>query len=108
LAALSAQSGDLPYPVAVGALAGVSGIAADDVAAAYLHNFMANLISAAVRLVPLGQTTGLAVLARLEPVLGEVIAARRHCTLDDIGGFCFCADIASARHETQHTRLFRS
>ncbi len=108
LPGLTARCGDLPYPVAVGALAGVSGIAADDVVAAYLHNFAANLISAAVRLVPLGQTAGLAVLARLEPVLGGIIAATRPLTLDDIGGFCFRADIASARHETQHTRLFRS
>ena len=108
LPALTKRCGDVPYPVAVGALAGVSGISADDVATAYLHNFAANVISAAVRLVPLGQTAGLAVLEGLEPVLQAVIHSTRDATLDDVGGFCFRADIASARHETQHTRLFRS
>jgi urease accessory protein len=108
LPSLSARCGDLPYSVAVGALAGVSGIEADEVVTAYLHNFTANLISAAVRLVPLGQSAGLAVLARLEPVLRAITAETRDLGLDDLGGFCFRADIASARHETQHTRLFRS
>lgn len=100
--------GTLPYPVAVGALAGVHGIPEDDAALAYLNAFTSNLISAAVRLVPLGQSTGLAVLAALEPTLLAVTAATRGGTLDDIGGCVFRADIASMRHETQYTRLFRS
>ena len=108
LPALRQRAGDLPYPVAVGALGGVSGIAAQTLCIAYLHNFAANLISAAVRLVPLGQTTGLAVLARLEEVLTEMAALAALSTLDDLGGFAFRADIAAARHETQNTRLFRS
>jgi len=61
-----------------------------------------------VRLVPLGQTAGLAVLARLEPVVLAVTAQTFSATLDDLGGFCFRSDIAAMRHETQYTRLFRS
>ncbi|MBN9564413.1 MAG: urease accessory protein UreF [Alphaproteobacteria bacterium] len=99
---------DLPYPVAVGALAGTHGVAEDDAAIAYLHGFTSNLISAAVRLVPLGQSVGLTVLAALEPTILRVANGTRTAALDDIGGCVFRADIASLRHETQYTRLFRS
>ncbi len=105
---LNAIEGDLPYPVAVGALAGANGISGDDAVLGVLQAFAANLISAAVRLVPLGQSTGLAVLAALEPVITAVAEETRHATLDDLGGACFRSDIASLRHETQYTRLFRS
>ena len=108
LPALIARAGDLPYPVAVGALGGVSGISAQNLCIGYLHNFSSNLISAAVRLVPLGQTTGVAVLARLEPAITDTALICATASLDDLGGFCFRADIAAARHETQTTRLFRS
>jgi urease accessory protein len=96
------------YPVAVGAMAGRHGIAEDATAAAYLQTFATNLISAAVRLVPLGQTTGLRVLAALEPVILRVAEASRAATLDDLGGCAFRSDLAAMRHETQYTRLFRS
>ncbi|HET6183531.1 MAG TPA: urease accessory UreF family protein [Acetobacteraceae bacterium] len=97
-----------PYPVAVGALAADNAIAADLALAAYVQNFAAALVSAAVRLIPLGQTAGLAVLAALDPTLAALIKETRAATLDDLGGACFSADIAALRHETQHTRLFRT
>ena len=68
----------------------------------------ASLISAAVRLVPLGQSQGLAALAALEPSILAVAAGTRGATRDDIGSASFIADIASLRHETLETRLFRS
>ena len=96
------------YPVAVGALAGWHGIDEGLTAAAYLQAFATNLISAAIRLVPLGQTTGLQALAALEPIIRQVAGDTGTATLDDIGG-CTCrADLAAMRHETQYTRLFRS
>ena len=105
---LAQKAGDLPYPVAVGALAGAQGITEDDAALGVLQAFAANLISAAVRLVPLGQSAGLAVLAALEPVILAVAAETADKSLDDLGGACFRSDIAAMRHETQYTRLFRS
>ncbi len=108
LPALADRVGDIPYAVAVGALAGISGVAEDFAASGFLQAFAANLISAAVRLVPLGQSAGLAVLARLEPVLLATSTETRTATRDDIGGCCFRSDIAAMRHETQYTRLFRS
>jgi len=111
----AAQAWDAPvlpdpsaYPVAVGAVAGQHGIAEHATAAAYLQAFATNLISAAVRLVPLGQSTGLRVLASLEPTILRVEQQTRAATLDDIGGCAFRSDIAAMRHETQYTRLFRS
>ena len=96
------------YPVAVGALAGRHGMDEDTTTAAFLQAFAANLISAAVRLVPLGQSTGLRVLAALEPTILRVTMESRTATLDDLGGCAFRSDLAAMRHETQYTRLFRS
>jgi urease accessory protein len=96
------------YPIAVGALAGLHRIDVDATAVAYLQSVIVNLISAAVRLVPLGQSTGLTVLAALEPVILRVAVETRSATLDDLGGAGFRSDLAATRHETQYTRLFRS
>jgi urease accessory protein len=99
---------DAPYPVAVGVAAGQRGIPKDETAVAYLQAFATNLISAAVRLVPLGQTAGLKVLAALETTILETAAETKIATLDDVGGCAFRSDLAAMRHETQYTRLFRS
>jgi urease accessory protein len=98
----------IPYPVAVGAVAGAHGIPEHATAAAFLQAFTSNLISAAVRLVPLGQTAGLRALAALEPAILTVAAETQSATLDDLGGCAFRSDLAAMRHETQYTRLFRS
>ena len=99
---------DTPHAVAVGAMAGAHGIAEDDTAAAWLQGFVTTLISAAVRLVPLGQTTGLRVLAALEPVILGTVLDTRDADLDDLGGCAFRSDLAAMRHETQYSRIFRS
>jgi urease accessory protein len=99
---------DLPYAVAVGAAAGAFNVPEEDTAAAYLQTFATNLISAAVRLVPLGQTAGLRVLAALEPIIIATATETKSATLNDIGGCAFRSDLAAMRHETQYTRLFRS
>jgi urease accessory protein len=98
----------IAYPLAVGVLAASHGIDEEHTVAGYLHAFAANLISAAVRLVPLGQSAGLRVLAALEGTIEQVAAATAKATLNDVGGSTFRADIAMMQHETQYTRLFRS
>jgi urease accessory protein len=100
--------GPLPYPVAIGILVACQGIAADDAVLAFLHAGSANLISAAVRLVPLGQSAGLRAQAALELLITEIAAQTRSATIEDIGSVCWRSDIASMRHETQYTRLFRT
>jgi urease accessory protein len=105
---LAAGGREIAYPVAVGACAAAHGLPLAETAHAYAQAFAANIVSAGVRLIPLGQSDGLRVLARLEPLIPRVAAAALACTLDDVGGAAIAADIASMRHETQHTRLFRS
>ena len=98
----------LPYPLAIGMLARSQGIAADDATLAFLHASAANLISAAIRLIPLGQSAGLRAQAAAEPLIMQIAERTKTATLEDIGSFCPAADIASMRHETQYTRLFRT
>lgn len=104
----AAWSGPHAYPVAVGCAAAGHGVEPEQAAVGYLHAFGANLVSAAVRLVPLGQTDGQRITAALEPV--AVAAARRALAtgLDEMGSATLLADICSMNHEIQHTRLFRS
>ncbi|HEV7384050.1 MAG TPA: urease accessory UreF family protein, partial [Phenylobacterium sp.] len=75
---------------------------------AWLHAFAANLVSVAVRAVPLGQTAGVAVIAELEPVILTVAARAAASTLDDLGSSALLSDIAAMRHETLGVRLFIS
>ncbi len=98
---------DVAYPVAVGAVAGAHGIGEERATLGFLHAFAATLVSAAVRLIPLGQQKGLRILAALEPVLVAVADGSRALGLDDIGSSAVRADLAAMHHETQYTRLFR-
>jgi len=100
--------GPVAYPVAVGAAAAGHGIAVEPALSAYLHAVTGNLISAGVRLIPLGQTDGQRLLAASEPVVAATAVRALATPLDQVGGAAFRADIASMRHETQYTRLFRS
>jgi len=100
--------GPVAYPVAVGVAAAGHGVALAPALSAYLHAVTANLISAGVRLIPLGQTDGQRLLAAFEPIVATATTRALATPLDQIGGAAFRADIASMRHETQYTRLFRS
>ena len=95
-------------PVVAGCAAAALGVAEDAMALAFLQSGCANLVSAAVRLVPLGQTAGLRVLAALETDCLRTAADTRTLGLDWVAGACFRSDLAAMRHETQHTRLFRT
>ena len=103
-----AWDGPVAYPVAVAVACAGHGIALDQALSAYLHAIAANQISAGVRLIPLGQTDGLRVLAALEPTIAATAERALATPLDDIGSATLRADIASMKHETQYTRLFRS
>jgi len=99
---------DLTYPVAVGAAARAMGLPLAEVLVFYLHGFASNLTSAAIRLIPLGQTDGQAVLAAVAPLCADIAAQAQIQTIDDLGASTFMADIASMKHETQYSRLFQS
>ena len=95
------------HAVAVAIAAATAGIPQGPARLAFINGFAANLVSAALRLIPLGQTDGQRALARLEPVV-LAAALRDAAALDEIASAAPLIDILSMRHETQYTRLFRS
>jgi len=99
---------DCAYPVAVGAVAGAHGIPLASVLAAFLQAFCINLLQASIRLSVTGQNGVTATMAALEPVLGETAERAAQSNLDDLGSATLIADIMAMKHETQHSRLFRS
>lgn len=102
-------SGELALPVAVALAAAAHEVPLEQALAGYLHAFTANLISAALRAVPLGQSDGQLALAMLEPVVHETVRrALAVESLDEVGTATPLLDWCSLRHETQYTRLFRS
>jgi urease accessory protein len=95
-------------PVAAGTAAAGAGISLAVSLAAFLTGLCANLVSAAIRLAPIGQSDGLRVLAALEPAILSIASRAAASTLAKLGTSAMRSDIASMRHETQTTRLFRS
>jgi urease accessory protein len=105
---VAACGGVIVYPIAVGLVSTAHAVPLAPAMHAFLHAVVSNWISAGARLVPLGQTDSQRILASLE---AEVAATAGHAltaSLDDLGSATFRADLASLRHETQYTRLFRS
>jgi urease accessory protein len=94
--------------VGVAAISAAHGIALDQALAAYLNAFAANLVSVGVRLVPLGQTAGLKIMAALHPVIAATSERALRSNLDDLGSAAILSDIASMRHEEQYSRVFRT
>lgn len=96
------------YPIAVACASAVAGIPLTGAVTAYLHAFAANLVSAAVRAIPLGQTDGQRALAALEPGIAAAAVTSLDRPLDQAGSAALVVDTLSFRHETQYTRIFRS
>lgn len=105
---IAACDGSIVYPVAVGLVSAAHGVPLAPTMHAFFHAVVSNWISAGARLVPLGQTDSQRVLAALEPVVVQTGERAMAASLDDLGSATFRSDIASMRHETQYTRLFRS
>ena len=102
------QQRRLAYPVAAGAVVAAHGVPLAVALPAYLHGLAANLISAGVRLIPLGQTDGQRAIAALEQVVLDAASAALIRPREDLGSAAPMIDWASMQHETQYTRLFRS
>ncbi|WP_117191683.1 urease accessory protein UreF [Rhizobium terrae] len=99
---------DVPFPVAVGAVAAAHGVPANKALAAFLHAAASQAVSAGIRLGCCGQVDGVKILAGLEGAIAQLSDRAPGLTLDHLGGAAVQAEIASLRHETQHSRLFRS
>jgi urease accessory protein len=96
------------YCIAVAVAAAISAVPLRAALNAYLTAFSANLVSAAVRLVPLGQTDGQRVIAGLEGAVLEAVEEALVRDPEDFGAAALSVDWMSMQHETQYTRLFRS
>lgn len=99
---------DVAYPLAVALAAAAHHVPPSLTANAYLGAVVANLVSAGLRAIPLGQTDGQRVVAALSPLVESLADRAALAPLDRLGGSAWRADIASMKHETQYTRLFRS
>ena len=102
---------DLParlLPVAVGEAARALDLPKKDVTALYLQGFAGNIVTIAIRHVPLGQTEGQAVMAQLLPCIHALTGQATCATLDEIGTCALAGDLAALRHETQEVRIFRT
>ncbi len=98
----------ITLPAAYALAARAFDIAAEPALTAYLWSWLENQVLAAIKLVPLGQTAGQRILLTLGARIPDVVA--RAFALDDADITTFAPGyaLASARHETQYTRLFRS
>lgn len=74
----------------------------------YVWSWLENQVLAAVKLVPLGQVAGQRLLCALGARVVEVLEVAMHLADDAMSTFAPGFALASARHETQYSRLFRS
>lgn len=98
----------LAYPVAVGRAARLAGLPLRLTAEFFLQAFLSNLVSVGVRLIPLGQTEGQALIRDLTPLCAEIARDAQDGDLAALTATAFAADIASMRHETLYSRSFRT
>ena len=73
-----------------------------------LWSWCENQVAAAIKLVPLGQTSGQRIMSEAIEVIAQSVKKAQQCTDEEIGLLAPGLAIASALHETQYTRLFRS
>lgn len=108
VSAIGAPVPAMPFPVAVGVAARRLDLPTEDVVALYLHAFASNLVSAAVRFVPLGQAEGQRVLSALHDEISTIATEAATSGVEDIASCVFAADIAAMAHETLDVRIFRT
>jgi len=100
--------GPVALPVAVGAAASAHGMARALVLAAYGLAFVQAIVSAALRVAPIGQAAGTRVVAALAPRVAALAERVEPLGLDALGACTLKLDLGSFRHETQYSRIFRS
>ncbi|MGH8658954.1 MAG: urease accessory protein UreF [Gammaproteobacteria bacterium] len=83
-------------------------IPVEEAAEAYVWTWCEKQVAAAVKLVPLGQTAGQRLLWPLADIIPQVVERALVLKDEQIGGLAPGLGIASALHEVQYTRLFRS
>lgn len=96
------------YPVVMACAAASSGAPLGDSLTGFAFGWAENMVQAAIKSVPLGQSAGQRVLARLVAEIPSAVAHAMALNDQDRQAFAPMLAILSARHETQYSRLFRS
>ena len=99
---------EISYPAAQAWACTLWQVPADDGLLAYLFSWAENQVMAALKAVPLGQVAGQKMLLALRPRIAAVALSAATLSDDDLNTQAPLFAIASARHETQYSRLFRS
>lgn len=102
------KSDEVAYPVAAGFCCRAAGVVKLHGLLAYLQGFSNALVSAAIRLVPLGQSDGLVLIRDLAPVILAAAARAADATPGDFGAITIASDISAMKHEAQASRVFRT
>jgi len=102
------ETPEVLFPVALGWACVQQAIPVHLAAAMYVQSFASNIVMACVRLVPLGQTEGQAIVTALTPLCERIALDAQTATLDDLYSNAFLSDIAAMQHETLQPRLFQS
>ncbi|MCA0930118.1 urease accessory protein UreF [Ruegeria profundi] len=98
----------LTYPVAIGHAAAAQKLPLGLTAQMFLQAFLANLVACATRLVPLGQTDAQRLICDLTPLCQRIANDAIETGLNELSSTAFLSDIASMKHETQYSRIFRT
>ena len=104
----SLEIDDLTLPIALALAAKNERIDQNLVVPAYLHSFCSNLISVAMRLIPIGQTDGQKTLRELSPLISDSVRAVAKSDKDDLGSACFLSDVSAMQHEYLQPRVFKT
>ena len=100
--------GDLSLPIAVALAAKKQSIKQNLILPAYVHAFCSNLISAAIRLIPIGQTEGQRIMLELYPTISDLVKTASESEIDDLNSACFFSDVSAMEHEYLQPRIFKT
>ena len=104
----SLEIDELTLPIALALAAKNESIDQNLVVPAYLHSFCSNLISVAMRLIPIGQTDGQKILRELSPLISDSVRSVAKSDKDDFGSACFLSDVSAMQHEYLQPRVFKT
>ena len=100
--------GELSLPVAVALAAKNQSIEQDLILPAYLQAFCSNLISVAIRLIPIGQTEGQRIMFELSSTISDLVQSASESEIDDLNSACFFSDVSAMEHEHLQPRIFKT
>ena len=98
----------ITYPGVVGVAGGIFEVEKKLLIHSYLHAFTSNILSAALRIMPIGQTEIQKIIFQMKGNVEEMTNKSLGLSLSDLGSSVFISDWASSKHQNQYTRLFRS